>query len=84
MTEKKNISYILAIIILMITIALSTLISFRKQPVLNDLRLNRLPSKINGYNSIDLKFTDSVYEVLNTDASIYRHYSKKNRNQIHF
>ena len=63
-----------ALIIFAITIASVTLINNRGEPVVVATNLENLPMEINGYRGVEDSFPQSVYEELNADKHVYRHY----------
>ncbi len=71
MTRK---SFIISLIILLATIAGVTLIGRRGEPVVVQTNLENIPMEIQGYKATEDTFPDSVYEVLNADRHVYRHY----------
>ena len=44
--------------------------------------LERIPKDIAGYTSVDDSFPDSVYQELNADKHVYRHYNDKNGTRL--
>lgn len=70
------------IAVFIVTIILISLISYRS--VLNIVRTNleNIPMQIGDYAGQEDKFSDAVYEELNADLNIYRHYSSRHGNII--
>jgi len=75
-------SFFLSLTILLITIGLVALIARRREPVVVKTNLENIPMKIQGYKATEDFFPDSVYEVLNADSNIYRHYRDEGGRKI--
>ncbi|MCB2141182.1 EpsI family protein [bacterium] len=75
-------SFYLSLIVLVSTIVFVFLIAQRGQPVVIKTNLENLPMQIGGYSATEDFFPDSVYEELNADRHVYRHYRDSNGNQI--
>jgi len=75
-------AFIVSLIILMATIMSVTLIGMRGEPVVVKTNLENIPMEIEGYKATEDFFPDSVYEVLNADRHIYRHYRDDDGKEI--
>lgn len=67
-------SFTVSLTILLITIGLVALIARRGEPVVVKTNLENIPISIAGYDATEDAFPDYVYEALNADKHIYRHY----------
>lgn len=67
-------SFTISLIILLTTTGLVVLIARRGEPVVVQTNLENIPMSIAGYDATDDAFPDYVYEALNADKHIYRHY----------
>lgn len=64
---------ILTIFFISIIVAV-TFVSFRGTPKVIHTNLENIPMQIMGYNGTEDYFSDAIYEELNADKHIYRHY----------
>ena len=76
-------SFTLSLIILLATIACVAAIASRGQPVVVTTNLENLPMDIAGYKATEDSFANSVYEELDADKYVYRHYRSSDGPQIH-
>lgn len=67
-------SFISSLIVLLVTITLVAFIARRGEPVVVHTNLENIPMEIAGYRAVEDSFPDYVYEALNADKNIYRHY----------
>ncbi len=81
-TEKSNRSFVIAMSVLLLTLLLTVGISTRGKPVVVAINLDKLPMEINGMRGVDDSFSDSVYDELNADKNIYRHYHSQDGGQV--
>lgn len=70
----QNKSFIATILILILAIPAIALISLRKPPKVIQTNLENIPMQIKDYTATDDSFPQSVYDELNADKHIYRHY----------
>lgn len=70
----RNSSFIIAVVMLVITGAASLLLTYRGTPVVVATNLEKLPMEIDGYQGVEDRFPESVYKELNADKHVYRHY----------
>lgn len=75
-------SFISSLIILLVTIALVAFIAWRGEPVVIKTNLENIPMEIGGYRAEEDSFPDSVYEELNADKHVYRHYRDDSGREI--
>ena len=66
--------FLFSTLILLAATAAITAVNLRGSPEVRQINLDRLPLKIGGYEGVKDRFPQSVYDVLNADAHIYRHY----------
>ena len=75
-------SFTVSLTILLITIVLVALIARRGEPVVVQTNLENIPMSIAGYVGTEDAFPDYVYEALNADKHIYRHYRDNDGREI--
>lgn len=75
-------SFTISVIVLLTTIAMVALIARRGQPVVVKTNLENIPMEIGGYKGMDDAFPDSVYNELNADKHVYRHYRADDGREI--
>ena len=78
----SNKSFYISLIVLVATIASIFVISRRGEPVVLSTNLENLPMEIAGYKATEDSFPKSVYEELNADKHIYRHYRSQDGKQV--
>ena len=67
-------SFTISLAVLLVTIGLVASIAKRGSPVVVQTNLEKIPMNIAGYDATEDAFPDYVYEALNADKHIYRHY----------
>lgn len=72
MISRKT--FLVSVFVFVVAIAAVTAISFRGVPRVVVTRLENLPLNIGEFKGADDRFQDSVYQVLNADHHVYRHY----------
>ena len=77
-----NKAYSFSLILLVATIGMITLISLSGEPVVVKTNLENIPMRIGDYIGTEDSFPDSVYEELNADFHLYRHYQNQYSNII--
>ncbi|MGD9210320.1 MAG: EpsI family protein [Desulfobacteraceae bacterium] len=75
-------SYYWTLFLFAVTIILILLINQRGEPKVVVTNLEKIPMVIDGYFGVNDYFPDSVYEELNADQHVYRHYRSMNGKQI--
>ncbi len=70
----NNKSFIISIIILSLTIIGAAVISSRELPQVVQTNLENLPMHIGSYTATTDSFSKAVYDELNADRHVYRHY----------
>lgn len=78
----QNKSFIIAALILVATTVAVLAIDSRKDPVVIATNLENIPMDIAGFSGSDDFFSQFVYDELNADLNVYRHYTSKEGNQI--
>jgi EpsI family protein len=68
--------------VLILTLILTVAISARGKPVVVKTNLENLPKEINGMQGVDDSFSEAVYQALNADKHLYRHYLGQNGKQV--
>ncbi len=81
MIPKKN--YYITLGMLLFSLIASIFISNRAAPVLIALNLDRLPYEINGLYGKEDHFSKAIYDELNADQHIYRHYTSPAGELVH-
>jgi len=79
---NSNRSYFISLAILLVAVVFIFLISRRGNPVVVETNIENLPMEILGLKATIDSFSDSVYEELNADKHVYRHYRSNDRKQI--
>ncbi len=80
MSESKT--YLITVLLFCLTILLIFLVGQRGDPVVVKTNLENIPLKIDGYIGYDDRFPDSVYQELNADKHVYRHYRTPEGKQV--
>jgi EpsI family protein len=75
-------AYLVSIVFLLVTLLSILLIAQRGVPMVTRTNLENLPMQIGTYSATVASFSDSVYEELNADFHLYRHYNDPNGNVI--
>ena len=70
----QNKTFIISLLLLLMTIAGAAAITSRGVPVVVQTNLENIPMQIGSYTATDDSFPQSVYDELNADKHIYRHY----------
>jgi len=75
-------SFYISLLILLVTILAMLGISSRGNPVVVKTNLENLPMEIAGFKATSDSFSQSVYDELNADKHIYRHYSSQDGRKV--
>ena len=78
----SNRPQLISFILLMFTCFTIVIISERGEPVVVKTNLEGIPLQIGRYHGSVEHFTDTVYEELNADLSLYRHYRSEDNDLI--
>lgn len=78
---KDRSFYTTALILLTALLGVS-MINSRGAPVVVETNLENLPRVISGYTGTDDQFPDSVYQELNADQHVYRHYQNMSGEKV--
>jgi EpsI family protein len=78
----SNKRFIICFFTIVTTIIWVTGIASRGNWVVVKTNLENLPMEISGYKATEESFSDSVYEELNADQHVYRHYSSSDGEKI--
>lgn len=79
MTNK---SFSLSVLILLISTAAIMMVTLRDVPAVIRTNLEQIPMQIAGYSAVEDFFSDAVYEELNADKHVYRHYTDSAGEQL--
>lgn len=71
----KNKQFVVTILVLGFSIVAAASIASRKPPVVIETNLENIPMKIGKYKAEEDVFPQSVYDELNADKHVYRHYT---------
>lgn len=74
--------YYATTVILLVTLLMVFLIDRRGVPMVVETNLENIPMRMGNYRAIEDSFSDSVYEELNADKHVYRHYIDERGDQI--
>lgn len=77
-----NKTFTLSLAMLLLAISTVAALSSRSVPVVVQTNLEKLPMVISGYTATEDSFSDAVYNELNADKNIYRHYKSQNGDQL--
>lgn len=80
--KMANRSFVIALASLALTLLLVVAISTRGTPVVIEMNLDKLPMEISGLRGSEDSFPESVYQALNADKHIFRHYRGQNGEQV--
>ena len=80
----NNRYFVIGFIILLLTAALVLTVARRGVPVVVETRLERLPMQIAGYQGQEDSFPQEVYDTLNADLHLYRHYRAVDGTRLSF
>jgi hypothetical protein len=75
-------AFFISFVILLAAITSIFLISRRGEPVVVKTNLENLPMEIAGYKATDVFFSKAVYDELNADKHVYRHYRSSDGQQV--
>lgn len=75
-------TFIISVFIFLVTIIAVANIASREAPVVVRTNLENLPMEIGGYAATEDVFPDAIYEELNADKHVYRHYKSLEGKQI--
>lgn len=75
-------TFIISIVILLGTIASIAAISTRGEPVVVATNLENIPMVISGFKATEDAFSQAVYDELNADKHVYRHYRSTEGKQV--
>jgi EpsI family protein len=78
---SKN-PFIISIAILLAAIASIAAITSRGEPVVVATNLENIPMEISGFNATEDFFSQAVYDELNADKHVYRHYRSAEGQQV--
>ncbi|MBU1193719.1 MAG: EpsI family protein [Proteobacteria bacterium] len=79
---KTNQSFIITLVILVMTSIGILVLAQRGTPVVVQTNLENLPMEILGYTGTEDFFDKSIYEELNADGHVYRHYRSGDGRQV--
>jgi len=82
MPMKTNQSFIITLVILAISSIGILALAQRGTPVVVKTNLENLPMEILGFTGTEDFFDDSIYEELNADRHVYRHYRSGDGRQV--
>lgn len=82
MTNNKN--FIILFTLLFLCAALVLTIARRGDPVVGKTNLENLPMQIAGYQGEQDSFSQAVYDTLNADLHVYRHYRSEDDTTLSF
>jgi len=66
--------FVISIILLSVTLIMAVTIDSREAPIVVETNLENLPMRIGNYTATEDFFSQSVYDELNADKHVYRHY----------
>ena len=72
----KTRPFLFALLVLSLTLAVVAKISARGEPVVLRTNLENLPMQLAGYQGVEDTFPQEVYDILQADFHLYRHYHK--------
>ena len=78
----NNKSFFVASVLILITLFGVFFLGSRKVPKVMDTNLENLPLTIDNYIGVEDSFSDAVYDELNADKHIYRHYTDDQGNKL--
>jgi EpsI family protein len=81
---SSNKSFIVALLLLIITAALVLIVAKRGVPVIVETNLEKLPLQIAGYQGQEDNFSQEIYDTLDADLHLYRHYHATNGTRLNF
>lgn len=69
-------TFLVTVVLLLLTLGGVAYLSVRGEPEVIETNLDQLPMEINGFRAKEDAFPDYIYEILNGDQHVYRHYGK--------
>lgn len=78
----SNRAFLISVLGMVVTLVTVGGLSARPSPAVVRTNLEYLPLQIAGYNGTDDTFPESVYQELNADKHVYRHYRSGNGSQL--
>jgi len=78
----SNKYFIFTLIIILVTITIIFAISLRGKPEVVSTNLENIPMEISGFKATEDYFSKAVYDELNADKHVYRHYRSSEGRQI--
>lgn len=77
-----NRTFYISVILLLLTSVVVLFVSIRKPPKVVRTNLENLPMEIMDFSAVEDSFSQGVYEELNADRHVYRHYYNQEGEQI--
>lgn len=78
----NNRTFTVAAAVLLLALGGAFLSTTRGSPVVINTNLEQLPMEIDGYRAVEDRFPQAVYDELNADKHVYRHYSDAEGRQV--
>jgi len=78
----SNKSFTTSLLLLILALSVISVVFFRPVPVVVKSNLELLPMELGGYTATEDSFSEAVYQELNADKHIYRHYRTPKGDQI--
>lgn len=78
----KQKTFLVALLTLGVALVCTVAISLRGEPAVVEKNLGKLPMYIDGYTGRSDRFPASVYQVLDADENVYRHYVSAQGNRV--
>lgn len=75
-------SFYISVVILLLTLFAVVNLNAREAPVVVKTNLELLPMEIGGYTGVEDHFSLAVYQELNADKHVYRHYQKSRGERV--
>jgi EpsI family protein len=83
-SKISNRSFVISMAVLVLTLILTVALSARGKPVVVSTNLENLPMEINGMQGVNDTFSELVYQALNADKHVYRHYQSSDGKKVDF
>ena len=80
--ETSHRTFMVSLIIILVTMAIIFAISRRGKPEVVSTNLEKIPMEISGFKATEDYFPKAVYDELNADKHVYRHYRSAEGRQI--
>ena len=80
----RNRYFNVILLLLVITAALVLIVVKREEPIVVETNLEKLPKLIAGYKGIEDNFPQGVYDELDADLHVYRHYHSTDGTKLSF